>query len=115
MLRKKELLNLHKNIRVAICGDLPTARRTLREIGVSKIDQYDDAINACFKLRSGETYHLILVYAPQGEGLVAEMPYKIECEGEWKSVPIKLLNEPPCESALLELELAVQEIASKQN
>ena len=101
----------NRSIRVAICGNLPTAKRTLRDLGVSEIDQYDDAINACFKLRSGEVYHLILVYAPQGEGLVAEMPYKIECEGEWLSVPIKLLNEPPCESALFELELALARIA----
>ena len=102
-----------KHLRVAICGELPTACRILREMGISQIDKYDDAIGACFRMRGKEPYHLILVYAPQGEGLVAEMPYKIELEGAWQRVPVKLLNEPPCESAIFELELAVRRIAKK--
>ena len=57
---------------------------------------------------------MILVYAPQGEGLEADMPYKVHCDGEWKSVPIKLLNEPACNSALVELEAAVRNIARDQ-
>jgi len=105
--------NRFNQLQVAVCGNLPTACRVLRDLGVSKIDKYDDAINACFRLRQGEKYHLILVYAPQGEGLVAEMPYKIECDGDWQSVPIKLLNEPPCPSAIIELELALDRLANE--
>lgn len=113
-LDKKENIRLLENIRIAVCGSLPTACRALRDIGVSQIDTYEDALSACFKLRCGEKYHLILVYAPQGEGLDADMPYKVRCEGEWQSVPIKLLNEPACESALIELESAVRIIAKEQ-
>lgn len=111
---KKESIELLKNIRIAICGNLPTTCKALRDMGVSRIDKYDDGINACFRLRRGEEYHMILVYAPQGEGLEAEMPYKVRCDGEWKSVPIKLLNEPACNSALVELEAAVRNIAREQ-
>jgi len=114
ILTKKESIELLKNIRIAICGNLPTTCRALRDMGVSRIDKYDDGINACFKLRRGEKYHMILVYAPQGEGLEAHMPYKIQCDGEWQSVPIKLLNEPACSSALLELESTVRSIAKEQ-
>jgi len=43
------------------------------------------------------------------------MPYKIRCDDGWKSVPIKLLNEPACDSALIELESAVRTIAKAQS
>lgn len=93
-----------RSLRIAVCGELPTACRALREMGISQIDKFDDALNVCFKVRNGEKYYLILVYAPQGEGLNADMPYKIHCENEWQSVPVKLLNGPACSSALVELE-----------
>ena len=83
--------------------------------GSAKIDKFDDGIDACFKLRRGEEYHLILVYAPQAEGIDADMPYKIRCDDDWKSVPIKLLNEPACDSALIELESTVRLIAKAQS
>jgi len=84
-------------------------------MGVSHIDKYDDGINACFKLRRGEQYHIILVYAPHGEGLDATMPYKVYHEDEWKTVPIKLLNEPACSSALMELKATVLSIGKEIN
>ena len=111
---KKASIELLKDIRIAICGNLPTACKALRDMGIAKIDKFDDGIDACFRLRRGEQYHLILVYAPQAEGIDADMPYKIRC-GDWKSVPIKLLNEPTCDSALIELESAVRLIAKAQS
>jgi len=111
---KKESIELLKDIRIAICGNLPTACKALRDMGVAKIDKFDDGIDACFRLRRGEEYHLILVYAPQAEGIDADMPYKIRCDDGWKSIPIKLLNEPACDSALIELESAVRTIAKAQ-
>ena len=104
---RRERARLVKDVRVAVCGDLRTACTKLRDLGVRHIDRYDDAINVCFKLRGGTCYHLMLVYAPQGEGVVAQMPYKCNDGGEWQSIPIKLLNEPACHSALVELESAV--------
>lgn len=114
VLAKKESIELLKNIRIAICGNLPTTCKALRDMGVAKIDKFEDGIDACFRLRRGEKYHLILVYAPQAEGIDADMPYKIRCDDDWKSVPIKLLNEPACDSALIELESAVRTIAKEQ-
>lgn len=111
----KESIELVKGIRVAICGSLPSACKALRDAGVVQIDKYDDAVSVGLKLRQGEEYHLILVYAPQGEGLDAEMPYKVKLKGEWKTVPVKLLNEPACESALIELQSTVRCIAKKQS
>ena len=113
-LAKKASIELLKDIRIAICGNLPTACKALRDMGVAKIDKFDDGIDACFRLRCGEEYHLILVYAPQAEGIDADMPYKIRCDDDWKSVPIKLLNEPACDSALIELKSAIRIIAKKQ-
>ena len=101
-----------RSLRIAVCGELPTACRALREMGISQIDKFDDALNVCFKVRNGEKYHLILVYAPQGEGLDTDMPYKIRCDDDWQSVPVKLLNEPACDSALIELKSAVCTIAN---
>jgi len=114
-LAKKADIEFLKDIRIAICGNLPTACKALRDMGVAKIDKFDDGIDACFRLRRGEEYHLILVYAPQAEGIDADMPYKIRCDDGWKSVPIKLRNEPACDSALIELESAVRTIAKAQS
>ena len=111
----KESIELVKNIRVAVCGNLPSACKALRDAGVVHIDKFDDAVSVGFKLRQGEEYHLILVYAPQGEGLDADMPYKVKLKGEWKTVPVKLLNEPACDSALIELQSTVRCIAKKQS
>lgn len=97
-------------IRVAVCGKLETACQALKQEGITKIDEFTDAVDLGFALRSGKEYHLILVYAPQGEGLDTEMPYKIRCEGEWKKIPVKLLNEPACTSALIELKCAIQNL-----
>ena len=52
-------------IYVAVCGELPTACDYLLSLGVVNIDKYTDAVN----LRQ-DKYDLILVYAPQGEGLM---------------------------------------------
>lgn len=101
-------------LRIAICGKLDTACKALRQEGIQHIDEFSDAVELGFELRNGKEYHLVLVYAPQGEGLDTEMPYKIRCDGEWKKVPVKLLNEPACSSALIELKYAVWNIAKNQ-
>lgn len=102
-----------KKIKIAVCGNLATVCTALRKHGISKIDKYNDAVELAFKLRQGEEYHMILVHAPHGEGLTdAEYPYKSE-DGEWKTVPLRLLDEPACHSAILELLTAVNTIAKE--
>lgn len=104
---RSELL---RKVRVAVCGNLPDACNYLSRLGVIHIDQYSDAVN----LRCEADYHLILVYAPQGEGLINTM---VLCNGgdggASHAIPMRLLNEPCCHSALLELKLTVQKIASE--
>ena len=100
-----------RNVKVAVCGNLPTTCERLKSEGLVHIDNYGDATEIC-----GETfYHLILVYAPQGEGLLnTAYSYRSRVSGEWRSVPVRMLNEPCCHSALLELLSTVKAIARGQ-
>lgn len=93
-----------ENLRIAVCGELPTACAVLRKEGVAQIDHYNDSLDLAMNLRKGILYHLILVHAPQGEGL-SEMtyPYKVQLQGDWQTVPIRMLGEPACASVLSEL------------
>ena len=94
-------------VRVAICGALPTAYEYLLRCGVVRIDQYHDAT----EIPREALYHLILVYAPQGEGLLNTVYNCGNQDGS--AVPIRLLNEPACSSALIELKSAVRRIATQ--
>lgn len=101
-----------KNLRIAVCGELPTACAALRKEGVAQIDRYSDSLDLAMNLRKGIPYHLILVYAPQGEGLTeVTYPYKVQLQGDWQTVPIRMLGEPACTSALSELCEAVHAMA----
>lgn len=98
-------------MKVAVCGHLPTACETLRGVGVSEIDVYNDALELTGNLHKGVEYQLILVYTPFGEGIMdTSYPYRPHLNGEWKSVPIRLLDEPACSSALIELAALVKNI-----
>lgn len=100
-----------KGIRVAVCGKLDTACEELRKEGVSIIDNYSDATSLAFQIREGVGYDLILVYAPEGEGLLdTSYPCKKKTEKEWKEIPMRLLNEPACQSALIELKHTIRKI-----
>ncbi len=103
-----------ERIKVAVCGKLDTACSVLREEGVSHIDSYSDALDLAFKIKQGAEYHLILILAPCGEGLIeTEYPYRTRMQGDWQKVPVRLLNEPACHSALVELKSTVRGIAKQ--
>ncbi|MBQ2732980.1 MAG: hypothetical protein IJF74_02385 [Clostridia bacterium] len=103
-----------ERIKVAVCGALDTACDVLREEGVSHIDSYSDALDLAFRLKQGEKYHLILIHAPFGEGLIeTEYPYRTQIQGDWVKVPVRMLNEPACHSALVELKSTVRSIAKE--
>ena len=93
-----------REIKVAVCGELPTACAALRKEGIAQIDHYNDSLDLAMNLRKGILYHLILVHAPLGEGL-SEMtyPYKVQLQGDWQTVPRRMLGEPACASVLSEL------------
>lgn len=96
-----------ENIRVAVCGELPTACDYLLRMGVVQIDRYMDAT----ELVAETDYHLILIYAPHAEGLLNTTYSRSPLYEEGKSpIPIRLLNEPCCHSALLELGSTVRRI-----
>ena len=92
---------MKKQIRVAVCGELPTACEYLLENGVLQIDQYLDAT----EITDETSYHLILIYAPHAEGLL-----DTQYSRDLHSIPIRLLNEPCCRSALVELKSTVRRI-----
>ena len=97
-------------IRVAVCGNLPTACNHLLKNGVVNIDKYTDAT----EIPDESVYHLILVYAPHAEGLLNTQYSRIDFfEKGIESIPIRLLNEPCCKSALIELETTVRRLSKK--
>ena len=101
-----------EELRIAVCGDLKTACEELRKEGVVVIDTYSDSLDLTHNLRLGYRYHLILVYAPQGEGFIDMIyPYKRRVGGRQYNVPVRLLNEPTCHSAILELKKTIQHIS----
>lgn len=97
-----------RNVKVAICGELPTAYDFLLRLGVVQIDQYLYAT----EMADETQYHLILVYAPNAEGIFNTVyrPGSVTADGE-QAVPIRLLNEPCCHSALLELKSLIRRIS----
>lgn len=96
-------------VRVAICGELPTAKEHLLQCGVVHIDQYLDAT----EIPDESVYHLILVYAPHGEGLLNTVYTRsLSTDAGSATVPIRLLNEPACHSALIELKSMIRRISS---
>ena len=108
MTRRTKETDQIRSVRVAVCGDLPTACDYLQKQGIIHIDKFTDAVN----IGRESYYHLILVYAPQGEGLVST--YYITGSKEQdteQAIPVRMLNEPCCHSALLEIKMTVQEIA----
>ena len=96
-----------RSIKVAVCGELPTACDFLLQNGVVQIDKYLDAA----EITNETNYQLILVYAPHAEGLLNTHYARSERLAEGApSIPIRLLNEPCCRSALVELRSTIRRI-----
>ena len=96
-----------REIKVAVCGELPTACDFLLRNGVVQIDQYQDAA----EITDETNYQLILIYAPHAEGLLNTHYARSEQLGDGvPSIPIRWLNEPCCHSALVELRSTVRRI-----
>ena len=110
MFQKGVLKNLKNKIRVAVCGNLPTACNYLLKNGIVLIDKFSDAT----EISDEQVYHLILVYAPQAEGLLnTRYTRSTLFNEEADSIPIRLLNEPCCESALIELKSVIRRIEKR--
>lgn len=99
-----------RSVKVAVCGHLPTACDYLLKTGMVNIESFTSAT----EMPSETNYNLILVYAPQGEGLLnTRYSCKASENGGEKSVPVRLLNEPCCQSALIELKSVVRRISAE--
>lgn len=98
---------MKRHIKVAVCGELPTACDCLLRNGVVQIDKYLDAT----EIPRETDYHLILIYAPHAEGLL-NTQYSISdlYDTSEHTIPIRLLGEPCCDSALVELKSTIRRI-----
>ena len=104
-----------REMRIAVCGELPTTCEALRGEGIFHIDGYADSLDLSLKLRKGEQYHLILIHAPRGAGLgTTEYSYKTRLEGEWETVPVFLMNEPAFPAELDEIKAALYAMVAAQ-
>ena len=97
-----------KKIRVAVCGNLPTACDYLLSLGVVQIEWYIDAT----EIPEKNDYDLFLIYAPQAEGLLNTQLVSGSTD-ILRQRPIRLLNEPCCHSALVELKSTIRQIGKK--
>ena len=102
MPRGTQEMKMLRNVKIAVCGNLPTVCEYLTRQGVINIDQYADAV----EIRRESDYHLILVYAPQAEGMLGTFYQKND-----KIVPIRMLNEPCCHGILSEIKMTLRDIA----
>ena len=102
MTKRTKETEMFRNVKIAVCGELPTVCEYLTKQGVINIDKYTDAV----EIRREADYHLILVYAPQAEGMLGTFYQTSD-----KVVPIRMLNEPCCHGILSEIKMTVQAIA----
>ena len=99
---------MKKKIRVAVCGELPTACNFLLQNGVVNIDKFHDAS----EIPDETDYHLMLIYAPQAEGLLnVRYTRNINPAEPAEGIPVRLLNEPCCHSALVELKSTIRRVS----
>ncbi len=96
---------------IAVCGELPTACDYLRQNGIVWIEQFMDAAELGLWLRASRC-DMILIYAPLGEGLInTSYSYRKQLHENWVSVPVRMLDEPACHSALVELTTTLRSLA----
>lgn len=93
-----------KTMKIAVVGNLPTAVKVIR-------NEYDDVQFFNYERATDmplvdHDYDLVLVQSYAGEGLgIRELTYTGRVGDDKVEIPVRLLHEPPCESA--EIELAV--------
>lgn len=94
-------------VNIAVCGCFIHAMEYLRGKSDLKIDCYDDgAALALEMMLHRKKYDLILVHAPCGEGI---FPLYFSY-GEMERCPVRLLDDPMCMAARIELEMLIKEI-----
>ena len=107
MTRRTKETEMLRGVRIAVCGDLPTVCEYLTRQGVIHIDKYTDAV----EIRREADYHLILIYAPQAEGLLNTFVQSGAEDAH--AVPMRLLNEPCCHAILVEIGMMLRRIGKR--
>ncbi|MBQ8409468.1 MAG: hypothetical protein IJY39_11470 [Clostridia bacterium] len=93
---------MKRDIKVAICGELPTAYNLLLTNGVVQIERFMDAT----EIPNEEKYNMILIYAPHADGL---FNVKYSVLGNY-NIPVLLLSEPCSKAALDHLQTVIEHI-----
>lgn len=93
---------MKRDIKVAICGELPTAYNLLLTNGIVRIERYMDAT----EIPCEEMYDMILIYAPHADGL---FNVKYSVLGNY-NIPVLLLGEPSSKAALNNLQEVIDHI-----
>lgn len=103
-----------ENIKVAVCGTLPSACRFLGKKGIYQIDRYNDAADIAMNLNfKNFEYDLILVYAPFGDGLIFST-YNYTKDNETVSVPLRMIDDLVYSSTECELNVLIDRIAKNK-
>ena len=95
---------MRRKIKVAVCGELPTACDFLLKHGVVQIDQFLDAT----EIRREREYHLILIHAPRAEGLL-----NTHYAGKWYAAAAD--PDPASGRTLLQIRIDRTEIHDPQD
>lgn len=103
-----------RDIKVAVCGTLPSACEFLRNKGIYNIDRYYDAadIAANISFKNFE-YDLILVYAPYGDGLIFST-FNYTKDQETVSIPLRMIDDLKYSSTICELSVLIDKIAENK-
>ncbi len=113
--KRLEPIQNGEKMRIAIIGDLPTAEKIACEAyGNVQITHYERGSDYAFV---PEKFDLVLVKSYEGEGLgLLGLTCNYPVDGEYITVPVRLLDEPPCRSAEAELATLIKlTIANKVN
>lgn len=96
-----------KTLRVALFGNVPTAKKIIMQNAPNAVfEQYELGTEPNYDI----AYDLFVVYCPNGEGLdMRGMTCNYIVDGKEVITPVRLLNDPPCNSARFELGFWVRE------
>ena len=109
---KKEPLNI-RDIRIAICGKIPSAITLLQQEGVTNIHEYNHSLEMLGDIQDKKLeFHMVLVYAPLGDSII-DASYRMNVEEGRKDVPLWLVNEPMHLSSQILVKLKLRELTGK--
>lgn len=98
-------------MKIAVCGNLPTAIGIVRQDSANRVRQYHDGAWLHLQL-DREGYDLILVESCHGEGLP---PMQLTAKVEEQACVVYLLAEPPGNVAQIELGMLLKKLKDRRD